>query len=819
MNLLSSVSQFMMLAADETTAFRSIEYDTPDTGWGWLLLLGGLALVLLLSIRTIWKDSFQLPVFWRCWLTGLRLAVLIALIVIVFNPHERTQKMSFRPSRVAVLVDTSLSMRHPNELVSANASSPASRNVPSRMEAIEKLLADSPLIADLQKSHQVSVYTFDQALKGPHHVFQRASQDKTSNTEESADTTSTETDTKVDWNTLLQPQGLETRLGEQLGQLIREINGSTLSGIIVATDGASNAGTDLLSANEAAKEAKVRLITLGVGSPTRPANLQVSKIIAPTDVQFGDAFEITALLQAVGMPGKNITLELLKKLPGEAEPTVIESRDILLPTEDGLPLDVKFERTPAEEGEINYVIRVRGNQLAQDANAMDNELEHTVNVFSRPTRVLVIAGGPMRDYRFARTMLYRHPSIKSDVWLQSAPPGVSQDADQLLYEFPERADLFEYDVVLAFDVNWSLLSEEQMLNLNEWVSSGGGGIVLVAGDVYTPKMSLESDKYQSILDLYPVFINSFVRDYLDQEATQIRRIEWTQAGLDAGFLMLTDDPATSKELWETFPGLYRCYPSNGAKAAATVYAHFPDPKTQTEHGFSILMASQYFGEGRCFYLGSPEMWRLRSVDEDYYDRFWTKLIRNVGQGRTRRGTKRGTLILERDEYVLGQTVSVRVRLLNPEFQPLVQESVPMEVIDPRGRPLVPNLLLMQDRNRPGEYTASFRASLPGKYRFNVTVPNSKGQVVEGSLSVLLPRLEDESLSQNVKGLKELARDTGGAYLALEEAETIPTLLPDQGEEFLIDERLKTLWDQAWVFFLLAGLLATEWLTRKLFKLS
>ena len=85
--------------------------------------------------------------------------------------------------------------------------------------------------------------------------------------------------------------------------------------------------------------------------------------------------------------------------------------------------------------------------------------------------------------------------------------------------------------------------------------------------------------------------------------------------------------------------------------------------------------------------------------------------------------------------------------------------------------------------------------------------------------VLLPRLEDESLSQNVKGLKELARDTGGQYLALEEAEQIPALLPDQGEEFLVDERLKTLWDQAWVFFLLAGLLAAEWLTRKLFKLA
>ncbi|WP_417380550.1 hypothetical protein [Gimesia sp.] len=816
MNYFASLPASLILAADETTAFRSIEYDTPDSGWGWLLLLSGLGLVLLLSFRTVWKDSVQLPLFWRCWMAVLRLGVLVALIAIVFNPHERTQKMSFRPSRVAVLVDTSLSMRHPNQLVAANASSPASRNVVSRMEAVEKLLADSPLIKDLQKNHQVSIYSFDKTLVGPLHVFQKQDSPEDTSTPPSEKNSVPD---QPDWNTLLQPQGLETRLGELLGQLIREINGSTLSGIIIATDGASNAGTDLLSANEAAKESKVRLIPLGVGSPVQPANIQISKIIAPTDVQFGDGFEITAIVQAIGMPGKNITIELLRKVPGEAEPTIVETRDILLPAEDSLPLDIKFERTPAEEGEIGYVVRARGNQLAGDANAMDNELAHSVNVFSRPTRVLVIAGGPMRDYRFARTMLYRHPSIQSSVWLQSAPPGVSQDANELLYEFPERADLFEYDVVLAFDVNWELLSAEQMQNLNEWVSSAGGGIVMVAGDVYTPKLAQESEKYQSILDLYPVFINSFVRDYLDEEATQIRRIEWTQAGLDAGFLMLTDDPATSRQLWENFPGIYRCYPSNGAKAAATVYAHFPDPKTQTEFGFSILMASQYYGEGRCFYLGSPEMWRLRSVEEDYYDRFWTKLIRNIGQGRTKRGTKRGTLILERDEYVLGQTVSVRVRLLDPEFKPLIQESVPMEVIDPRGRPLIPNLLLMQDRNRPGEYVASFRASLPGKYRFEVTVPNSKGQVVDGNLTVLLPRLEDESLSQNVKGLKELARDTGGQYLALEEAEQIPALLPDQGEEFLVDERLKTLWDQAWVFFLLAGLLAVEWLTRKLFKLA
>ena len=102
MSYFASLPASLILAADETTAFRSIEYDTPSSGWGWLLLLGGLGLVLLLSFRTVWKDSIQLPLFWRCWLAVLRLGVLVALIAIVFNPHERTQKMSFRDRKSVV---------------------------------------------------------------------------------------------------------------------------------------------------------------------------------------------------------------------------------------------------------------------------------------------------------------------------------------------------------------------------------------------------------------------------------------------------------------------------------------------------------------------------------------------------------------------------------------------------------------------------------------------------------------------------------------------------------------------------------------------
>ena len=67
----------------------------------------------------------------------------------------------------------------------------------------------------------------------------------------------------------------------------------------------------------------------------------------------------------------------------------------------------------------------------------------------------------------------------------------------------------------------------------------------------------------------------------------------------------------------------------------------------------------------------------------------------------------------------------------------------------------------------------------------------------------------------------LATDSGGAYFPLDDqtAVELPKRLPNHGEEFLVDERLRTLWDRDWVLYVLVGLLSAEWLTRKLLKLA
>ncbi len=868
MKLFASDEKAFNLAVwfDESVAnWRQAEFDWPENPWVTFAAGCGILLGLIWVIYLYVRDTAQLNPFWRFWLLGLRLLVIAAIIVVALNPHTRTEQNAYRPSRVILLVDTSTSMSYPEKEVITASPAESKR---TRADAVLELLSETELIDQLCDDHEVSVFTFDQTLSAqPHHVFsmkgarsfgvetpgenpnaevENASDDEnvSGGGAEPPENVKKEED-EIKWKDIITPSGHETRLGEALSDLIRKQVGPTLSGIVVFSDGSNNAGIEPDSINDLAIKSNVRLITVGVGGKDKPVNLQVVALQGPTDVHVGkDVYSLTALIQSQQMVEKGIRdveVILNRRLDGSGgKPTEFDSQTTVL-NQDGVTSEVKFEVLPDEAGVYEYTVEVKPLGKVTELTVDDNIKLKTVKVIERNTSVLLIAGGPTRDYRFVRNMLKRHKSIDIDVWLQSVDvndlQAVSQEADApLLAEFPEgfprrpSADDFQeddtrpkdYDVVICFDADWSRVDPAGMKLLKDWVDRDAGGVVLVAGEVFTPQLADPDEEWRDLMTLYPVFLQSNLLAVRidDDDGTQAWPVEMTREGQDAGFLKLgitPDDDAN--DAWKEFDGFFRAYPTGGEKAGTTVYARYGNPKAEAGFGLPVLFASQFYGSGRCFYIGTTEVWRLRQVSEDVFDRFWINVVREMGQGRLNRGDKHGILLLERNEYILGETVRVRARLMDAKLQPLLVESVPMEVIDPDGRPLTPPPVMMPDPTRAGEYVADFRAGHSGTYRIEMSVPGTR-EMLEGKLQVTLPQLESISPEQQTRVLSGITRDTGGKYLEISQAKTeLVGLLPNRGETIVINEIITFLWDRQWLMYLLIGLMSLEWLSRKLLKLA
>src|SRR5690606_31714215 len=102
------------------------------------------------------RDSIEHlpPVGWALLL--LRLAALVGILLYFFQFDRRSEQRVVRDSRIAVLVDTSLSMSLPGTPSHAGVA-----NSVSRAEEAARLLGQSSLLAQLTADHQVSVYRFD----------------------------------------------------------------------------------------------------------------------------------------------------------------------------------------------------------------------------------------------------------------------------------------------------------------------------------------------------------------------------------------------------------------------------------------------------------------------------------------------------------------------------------------------------------------------------------------------------------------------------------------------------------------------------------
>jgi len=285
-------------------------------------------------------------------------------------------------------------------------------------------------------------------------------------------------------------------------------------------------------------------------------------------------------------------------------------------------------------------------------------------------RVLLVAGGPTKEYQFLRRLLVNETDKKRaelSIFLQSGEKGAVQDvpAERLLRKFPnvleqdpdkvkaeEKAqNLLSYDVIVAIDPDWTQVPKDDLKLLEAWVRNHRGGLIFVASPINTYQLArgANQDKLEPLLALLPIVLeDSRTAGLGDRSTAKPWPLHFPGATNDMGFLKLDEQGKEPLAGWSEFfygkprnrvkaddpaeRGFHTFYPTKRVRPAATVIATYADPAARFVDEGGIAVEQPYLamlscGKGRSFYLSAGEMWRLRLCSEDYYNRFWTGLLR------------------------------------------------------------------------------------------------------------------------------------------------------------------------------------------------
>lgn len=611
--------------------------------------------------------------------------------------------------------------------------------------------------------------------------------------------------------------GNATDIGRAIRQSVEAQAGAPIAGIVVVSDGRFNHGEPAEVVARYARGKRIPIIAVGVGDPSPPRNITVAAVEAPPNVFVKDPFKVTAHLRAAGLDGARIRVELLEQSKEAPEPTLSEAKEITV--EAGGRLEpVAFDRRLDQAREVNLIVRVQ--PVEAETLTDDNQQEVTVRALENKIRVLLVSGGPTWEYQFVSRLLERDATFDVSVWLQSADENAVRDGTTVINHFPRKQEeLMEYDCIVLLDPQPGDFDPAWTAHIEELVGSYGGGLLYVAGRIHGPRFAHDANT-QALVALLPVVVDANEADLMLNELGHFQTTAWPfvvpPPSMGSPVLAMSDLPAETPQIWNRLPGVYWHYPVRREKPVATVLLRHSNPRMRNSYGGHVLLATQFFGAGRTAFMGFDTTWRWRRYGERYFNRYWVQLLRYLVEGKLLSGQQRGLLQFDRDQYAIGEAVTVEARLLDARHLPLVQDEVQARVSQEGGggRPIV----LKPEPSRPGWYRGEFVPSELGRHTVQIDLPGGTGTepaAVRGEVRVGRPELEFLRPELDRDALQLLAsQSAGGRYLEIDELGQLSGLIPSGTRALTLNGPSVPLWDRWWTLVLLIVLLGVEWLVRK-----
>jgi hypothetical protein len=552
-----------------------------------------------------------------------------------------------------------------------------------------------------------------------------------------------------------------------------------------------------------------------VGRIDLPRNIAVAEVNAPEVAESGLPIRIRVRVRASGYPGP-AEVKLSRKRAGEKGYEPVGSETVQLAAFEAEAV-VNLTDIPPRDGRYRYLAEV-ATRPGEETNR-DNQRVAEVMVAAEKCRVLVVAGGPSREYRYLTRFFIRDPGIQVSAWLQSADHEAPQDGDLVLRALPAtEEELRPYDVVVLLDPDAGALPQEFLAVLERFVSESGGGLAFVAGEHYT-RVLASTPQGERLRLLLPVELGPDP----PAEHPHSFRPELTAAGAAHALCQLRGAGEENRKLWAVLPRFYFRFPVEAVKPGATALLH---------DGASTVAAVHQAGAGRVLFVATDDLWRWREYREEIHEQFWSGTARFLALGKRLAGTRQVTINTDRERYRIGEEGRIEAHVLDASHQPLSgarvtallerTESPPLPdgeegSSSDEAMPLQHEVFLDAVPSRPGWFRGRLKLESPGNYRLALKDMAAEG--LPATFMVARPTSETEDPAPDFSALAEVAKRSGGTFGPLTDILDVPSRIPDRTVVEVLGRKTATVWDSAVLLFIFSGALIVEWSLRKKWRLT
>lgn len=602
------------------------------------VIVGCLLLGLLAAVLPPWLHPGTLSLRVRGVLTGLRVAAVVVLGVILFNPSRLEPQKLPKPRQLnLVLVDSSQSM---------SLDKPATR-IRQSLDLLQPVLASERLRAHLQAFH------FDAGAKPTPLSLEALARPETD---------------PVD------PNGPQTQLYHNLAALLREQSGQGIANIVILSDGQAHdtAATEELQPGKRPVQGEVvKLcqeqeipVSCYVAGNTNPVlnttieNLQADRI-APADA----SLELKVTLRHLGTPPGQVTLTLRS-----ADGAVRSRKEFPVHPvaaakgTDGMAAGATSQYTlPFKSGTQSETLALEVETHQPDElTLLDNRIQFDLKIENPKLRVLYMEGSPEQqmeienDYNsrhFAYELIPRALNQAGDIEVDTLIIDEQLEVGGKLYRLSDptkgfpvtRDELFKYDVVICSDINRYVFTDDQIEWVRQLVADNGGGFVMIGGNTSFGSGGWDKTPWEKMIPVdMEYYGNGLIWTNVYPKVPEAARAHpvWR---------MLPDEKANGKVL-DTHPIFVGTNQVSRAKPGATVLLETAPPQqTRVSNGrggyyyYSTgspikqpLICVQTYGKGRSMAFTSDaaggwgvhyHCWGEPGKDNRYYRRFWVNTVR------------------------------------------------------------------------------------------------------------------------------------------------------------------------------------------------